>query len=250
MLTAAEQPTPKRRLALSIVFWTLFVLATLLLMFDPDREPSIYDQLPLWQRLLVSPLMLPVQWFTLLSLRERLASLLRRVPLPAFGLYLVLGLFLATVLGNNFAIGFGLDGKDLHPDPLINTVLYFGPYGGILIALHMMRRFYAFSYPQVFWMTGLLGALTEQNFLVPLMLLSGNLLGACLLLFNVIPAYAVAFSSIWAIMPQERLPQGARRLGVGGVLLFLVLAVVLFYACAIVWYGLLDLIFGTAFLEL
>ncbi len=234
---------------LMVIFWLLFLVSTFLLMFVAPQEPQPTSSFPLWLRLIISPFMLLVQWGILLGFRAPLTKAMRSITVPPLLKYIVAGLFLATVVGNNFAINFDLNGNDFHPDPLVNITLYSGPYGAVLLALYLLRKWYRFTYNYVFWITGMSGALIEQNFLLPLTLLAGDPFAGAILLCHVIPAYGVPFGSIWIVMPVEQLPGGTRRLGIGGILLCSISVLLCYYIGAFIWFSLFDLLFGTGLLS-
>lgn len=221
--------------------WGLFLLATAALW---SADPAL-DRLPPWLRVAVSPLMLFVQWSALVALRPRWQALLRRVPLAPPAKFLVLGLFLAIVLGNNFAVSFDLGTPDLDPDPLRNTLLYVGPYGGRLCAYYALRHVYVFGHEYVFWTSAFLGAIGEQGRLIPRALLAGDPLTALIALAAVVPAYGVPFASAFVVLPPEELPDPGRRPGLRDHLVVLACLVASFHLGALAWYALLDAALGT-----
>jgi hypothetical protein len=246
------------------LFWlgyTIWVGAVLL--FGEGRERV--RELPVVVQILISPLMLPVLWFALHHYRQPLSNLIRRVRLPAVVKYLGFGLVTCVVLGVNLSISFGLSGTDhyqtgvpgadLHPNPLINTLLYFGPYAGTLLAWFLLRCWFQFGEWHVFWLAGLAGALTEPNktattdFIVLQMLLSGEPFDALLSLLALIGAYGVPLASIWVIMPAEELPHGQRRVGCLGLMLLWIIPLIASFVSPIISFALIDLIFGTRFLD-
>jgi len=240
-------PAPRLRWRrwLAVLFWTGWVLLTLMF----DEEPgSRMSRLPWWQQLVVSPLMLLVLWIGLRTFRTGLSDGLRRVPGPPLLKYLAIGLPLTT-LGNTLGISFGLVGQDIHPNLLLNAVFWFGAFGGILLAWYALRIFYAFESAHVFLFSGLVGVLVEQNHLVPKTLLSGDPVGAVLLAFFVLPVYGTIFASPWLIMPVDEMPRGARQPGLGAVLLFVAAPALSFYVGAFAWFMLSDLLFGTRILS-
>ena len=148
-----------------------------------------------------------------------------------------------------------LPGADLHPNPLINTLLYFGPFAGPLLGYYLVRRFYVFDYRHVFWISGLIGALGEpnkvatQDFVLVALLASGEMIDAILTLLTLIAAYGVPFAAIWVVMPREEMPNGTRRLGVGGWLILVIVPLIAVYLAPVISFALIDLIFGTRFLD-
>jgi hypothetical protein len=220
--------------------------------------------LPWWLQIIVSPLMLPVMWFLLHRFRPAITDFIRRVPLPPLVKYLGFGLFFGVVLGLNFTISFGLQGTDhfhtgvpgadLHPNPLINTLLYFGPYGGTMLAWYLLRHFYVFDHRHVFVIAGLNGALVEpnaaavQNFVVLAMVASGQVIAGLLTLNALIPAYGVPFASIWLVMPPEELPKGRRQPRWLGYPLLVVVPLVASFVSPLVSFRVIDALFGTHFL--
>lgn len=241
------------------IFWGLFVLSTLsaMLFLEP---PERLRQFPFWMQILMSHLMLLPFWFILLRFRSFFSGIVRSIPLPSVVKFLIAGLLLGVGLGVNFTIAFGLSGgysrfenpsgiagADLDPNPLINIALYFGPWGGAMLGWYFLRRFYTFSFYHVFWIAGILGALTEQQFLLPATLLSGDILTALSLTFLLIPSYGVPYATPFVIMPPEELPKGVRKPGLLGYLLFVIIPLIMFYVSAILYYKILDLIFSTKF---
>lgn len=234
-----------------IVFWSLYIFSVFAVN-GPEAtasQRSIIGFLPIWVVWLISPLMIPAQWFLLLRFRSSLSRNIASIKLPVVIKFIIAGLFLATVLGNNFAIYFDLYHNDIPEfwnNPILNTVVgYFGPYGGLMLGWLLLRRWFAFDYRHVFWIEGIMGALTEQNYIFPLTLLSGSIIGALVLLFHLIPVYGVPLASVWVVMPKDQLPQGGRKPGFWGYILFIVLPRVAFYLGAILYYRLLDVIFKT-----
>jgi hypothetical protein len=223
-----------------------------------SEETDRIRQLPFWLQILVSPLMLLVLWLVLHRFRGFFNTVLRSLPLPSLIKFVIFGLLVGVVLGVNWTISFnqsgtdisatGVAGADLHPDLVMNTLLYFGPFGGVMLAWYLIGYLYRFTYHHVFWIEGIRGALTEQGFIMPFTLLAGDLLGAVVLLVHLIPAYGVCFASIFLIMPPEELPQGMRKPRFGGYLVFALFPLMMFYLCAVIWYWLLDVMLGTDFL--
>lgn len=223
------------------VFWALFVISTISLILSAERNPRLAN-IPFWFQLVFSPLMIPVIWFTALYFRNQLMNFFRRFPSLPFFKFLLIGSVLAPIIVG-FTVFFGLS-PDLDPNPVINTLVYVGPWGGIISGWYILRHFYIFDYRHVFWISGIWGAITEQNYLMPLMLLSGDIVGAFLTTIYLIPSYAVATALMFLIMPKEQLPKGTRNPGFFGYLLFFVVPIIMFYVGAIVWYIPLGVILG------
>jgi hypothetical protein len=228
---------------LSLVFWVVWVLLVVVMTLRNDPGGQL-GRLGWWQRWLVSPLILLVLWGALRWFRRSLANGLRRAPGPAVLKYLVIGLPLTT-LGNTIAISYGLGGHDLHPNLVLSALLWFGAFGGILLAWYALRAVYRFGYRHVFVFTGIAGVLVEQEQLVPKTLLSGDVVGAALLSVFIIGVYGIIFTSPWLIMPGEQLPRGTRQPGWGARVLFVIVPIVAFYLGAFAWFSLSNLTFGT-----
>ncbi len=168
-----------------IMFWSIFIFSTVNLFFpDGGRDPQI-AALPVWLQYLTSPFMLLIIWAVALRYRQFFIVFLGKIPLPPFLKFLIIGAPLAAVTVG-FTVAFGIS-SDLDPNPIINTLLYVGPWGGMISGWYLLLRYYAFDYRHVFWISGFYGAIVEQGFIMPLLLLSGDVLGAFLISVYLIP---------------------------------------------------------------
>lgn len=224
-------------------FWLLFVAAALGLLTDEERADRL-SSMPIVVQLLVSPLMLMVLWFALRRFREPIHRALRRLPLPGWAIFFLTGALVGIGLAANWSISFNLNGTDLHPDLWINTLLYLGIYGGVMLGWYLLKHVYAFDARHVFWIGGSVFALFEQNYVFPLMLISGNVLFAALLYPYLVVSYGVPFAVPFLMTPAEQLPRGQRRLRWGGALLGALLSLLLFNLCGAIWFFVVDLLLG------
>lgn len=229
------------------LFWGMFLLVTIGLMLDESEAELLRTrQYPWMIQILISPLMLFVQWVLLTRFRAFWMDLMRKIPLPSLVKYLTIGFFLSNIVGNNFAIQFALNQNDFHPNPFLNTVLYIGPYLAILLTLYIYGYFFTLNYAKVFWLIGIAGSLIEQNFLILIGLVINPI--TIFLLFVTIPAYGVPLASIWVVMPTEELPQGRKGLPIWGAILCLILCITAYYLGAFLWWSLFDQFFHTTLL--
>jgi hypothetical protein len=234
---------PQRRRWLWIGFWTLFILAVLGLLSDTSQNPAA-EQVPLALRVAVSPLGLFVLWMALLRFRAPIHAFVRRLAMPGWLKFALLGLVFGIGLAANFSISFNIYGQDIHPNPLINTVLYVGIYGGVMLGWYILKSIYAFTYQHVFWIGGLVFSTFEQNYILPLTILGGGILLAPLLLAYLVVSYGVPFATPFLMMPEEELPQGGRPLGWLGYTLCVVLPLLLFVVGGNAWFWLIDQLVG------
>jgi hypothetical protein len=236
-------PRLERRHWLWAGFWALFILSVLGLLSDPAQNPGA-EQVPLALRVAVSPLGLFVLWIALLWFRAPLQAVIRRISLPGWAKFALVGLLFGICLAANFSISFNIYGQDIHPDPLLNTALYIGIYGGVMLGWYILKAIYAFNYRHVFWIGGLVFSMFEQNYILPLTILGGGIVLAPLLLAYLVVSYGVPFATPFLMMPEEELPQGQRKLGRLGYVLCAALPLLLFIVCGNVWFWLLDRLLG------
>lgn len=241
-----------------LIFWSIAVIASLFNFVIEDSVGHLQRlrSLPFSMQIILSPLPLFIIWFLLHKYRQQLTNFTSLIPIPSFIKYMLLGFLFSVVLGLNSTICYGICGTDtgqsgvlgadIHPNPFINSLLYLGPYGGVLLAYYLLRKFYEFGYQFVFWMSSIYFAITEQGFMPILMLISGNILSLFTIIF-LIAVHGIFFASVWLIMPKEQLPPGSRKPKLLGYTLGLVLPFILFFACATIYYWTLDTIFGTNF---
>jgi hypothetical protein len=111
----------------------------------------------------------------------------RWLPGPAWRRYAFLGLIHTSSIGES--LGVGLQG-DLHSNLLANSFLWLGPYAGLLFAWWLLRRRWNWSAGEIFMLSGLLGVLIEQYFLLPSMVFSGRWVEALLILPFIHAVYA------------------------------------------------------------
>ena len=202
--------------------------------------------MPIGARILLSPLTLAVLWFGLLHWRRHLQRWIERLPLAGPLRFLLTGVPVGAILVQ-FTVAFGLS-PDLDPRPVVNTLLYVGPWGGLILGWYLLRSRYAFDHRLPFWIGGLVGAVEEQGFMVPMAALSGDLVAAVLGAVFLIPCYGIPIAAIWVIAPDRDIPGGTGRLGWLGRVLCVVVPKVLFFALAWPSYWLLGVALGTDFL--
>jgi hypothetical protein len=217
------------------LFWTLFVLATLVLWLD-DAHSGRLSRVAVPLRLLLSPLLLAVLWFCVLRWREPIRRGLRWLPLPPLVNYLLAGVPL-VLLAVACASGFGLvtDG-----DPRLSVVREIGPWLVLLVAVWFARRRYALTPPAVFWLFGALGAVAAQRFALPVAVWHQHWLTAVLLFCYAVPVYGGALALVLHVMPPEQLPAGPARLDWRGIGLAAAAMALAFSVLALAWSALVD----------
>jgi hypothetical protein len=139
--------------------------------------------------------------------------------------YFGLGLLYTTVIGEN--LGIALEG-DIHPNLAINTFLWVGSYLGLLAGWWLLGRRYLWTPWQVYWLSGLMGVVVEQDYLVPRMLVSGEVIQAVVLSPFVHAVYGSIMAPVFAVLGQD-LPARDRRPGIGAKVLAVVLPAALFF---------------------
>jgi hypothetical protein len=229
------RPRTRAQLVGHRLFWTLFVLATLVLWLD-DERPGRLARLAVPLRLLLSPLLLAVLWFAVLHWRERLRRGLRWLPLPPLVNYLLAGVPL-VLLAVVCASGFGLAGDG---DPRLAVARDLGPWLVLLVALWFAGRHYALTPPVVFWLLGALGAVCAQRFALPVALWQEHWLTAVLLFCYAVPVYGGALALVLHVMPPEQLPAGRARLDWRGTGLVAAAMALAFSVLALGWSALVG----------
>lgn len=235
------------------IVWVGFVVATLLLVLNSSADPSLAtSQFPFVVQLLLSPLSVGLVWWLILRYRQQLQGLVRRIPLPPLLKYVVLGSVLAAFVFNNFAISFNLNRNDIikgdDPAILFNSFLWIGSFATMLLVYYLFAYRYRIAPEAVFWVSGLIGVVIEQNFLVPIMLATLNPF-ALIFFFALLPVYGATYGAIWLLMPPEQLPQGSRAPTRVSYVVLAFLAALAFYLGAALWWGMSDLLFGTRLLS-
>lgn len=235
----ARPAAARRRSWLWGGFWLLFAISVAGLLSDPTLNPGA-ERVPIALRVIASPLGLLVLWVALHRFREPIHNLVRRAALPPWLMFSLLGLVFGIGVAANFSISFNIYGQDIHPDPALNTVLYVGIYGGVMLGWYLLKMAYALTYRHVFWIGGLTFAMFEQNYILPLTVLGGGIVLAPFLLVYLVVSYGVPFATPFLMMPEEQLPQGRRRLGVLGYLLCIALPLLLFNLLGGAWFWLVG----------
>jgi len=203
------RPVTRGQLIAHRMFWTAFVLATVVLWLDDRRVGRVPGWLPGPLRLALSPLLLAGLWFAVLRRREPLRRALRWPRLPAPVTYLVAGVPLVT-LAVAAGSGFGLFGPD---DPRLTVARELGPWLGLLVAVWFAWRHYALTPPHVFWLLGGLGSVAAQRFALPVALWQQHWLTALLLFCYAVPVYGGGIALVLHVMPPEQAPGGQARVG-------------------------------------
>jgi hypothetical protein len=162
------------------------------------------------------------------------------VTLPNFVKFMLLGLFFADIIMENFAVSFK---GDFHPNLVVNSFLWVGAYAGMLVAWWIVSRLYYLTPWQVFFIYGFKGIVVEQDFLVPLMIWKGKLLEALLVSPYLVVVYGVAVAPVFLIL-QDELPKVRRLSAWLGVGLAFSLPLLLFYFGAFIWFHLVQSLFG------
>ena len=237
----SARPRTRGQLIGHRAFWTLFVLATLVLWLD-DAHSGRLSRLAVPLRLLLSPLLLAVLWFGVLHWRERFRRGLRWLPLPPLVNYLLVGVPL-VLLAVVCASGFGLvnDG-----DPRLAVAREVGPWLVLLVAVWFAARHYALTPPVVFWLLGMLGAVAAQRFALPVALWHEHWLTAVLLFCYAVPVYGGTLALVLHVMPPEQLPAGGARLDWRAIGLAAAAMALAFTVLALGWSALVDALAGRA----
>lgn len=144
---------------------------------------------------------------------------------PLWVWYFGLGLPYATIIGENLGVGFE---GDIHPNLAINTLLWVGSYLGLLAGWWILGRRYLWSAWQIYWLSGLMGVVIEQDYLVPRILASEQAIEAVVIAPFVHAVYGSIVAPIFAILGQD-LPASDRRPGIGAKVMAVVLPAVLFF---------------------
>ena len=158
-----------------------------------------------------------LMWYSLFVLlyflRERIAPVVKRIPLPTFPLLFlmiwVLGMATeATFWSDMFVIGVGDTGLDQGRSPNLWThlYLYLGLYGSIALAWTLMLWWFRFTLPQVFITQGVAGFTVEQQFAIVIAALANPL---TVIWFPYLAAIYSPFVAIPFMLLQERI--GARQ---------------------------------------
>jgi hypothetical protein len=219
---------------LVICYWMLFSFAAIGLASEGPSFP--------WQVLLVALWLLlwrfqkPVRRFLFgrgeggptpdapLADGAEIPPLARPSP-PPWVWYFGLGLLYTVVVGENLGIGFR---GDIHPNLAVNSLLWVGSYLGLLVGWWILARRYLWTPWQVYWLSGLIGLAIEQNYLIPRMLVRGEVIEAFLLAPFIHAVYGSIMAPLFAILGPY-LPVHDRRPGIGAKLLALLLPSALFF---------------------
>jgi len=175
---------------------------------------------------------LAIVWWLIVVFRGPLQSAVRKVHLPTWVKYFLLGLFFTDVVMENLAVSFH---GDLNPNIFLNSFLWIGAYLGVLLGWWLVARWYRVTPSQVFFLYGISGVIAEQNLMVPKMLFHGQIPTALLTIPLLIVVYGTAVAPVFVILEDE-LPRPERRLNLIGGVIAALLPMGLFYALAYPWF--------------
>jgi hypothetical protein len=214
-------------LVLLTVFWVWYVVAVVMFLWNGKSLDGI------------CPVLLgPIFWIAFL-LRKRLQNLSRRIQLPFTLKFFIVGILFFDVIMESFAVSFK---GDLNPNIVLSDILWMGSCLGVLLAWWLLCHIYEFTPWQVFFLYGLKGAIVEQDYMVPLMILKGQWVMAFMLIPFLLVVYAVAVAPVFFILEPE-LPRTGRKPGLWAAFLGIFLSTVLFFGGASVWFKLMEYLF-------
>lgn len=217
------------------LLWTVYVVLALGIVLD--RNDS---DIPTPIQVAVSPVLIPAVWFAAHTWRRPISEALARLRAPGWLIFFSLGLALSLITVGS-TIGFGLTVRAADDLPrAASTLVYVGPWLGLLAAVWWVRRRWRLGPHHLFWLLGISGAAAEYNGLLPVLLFDGQLTRALLLAIYLIPAYGVGVAATLGLMPDTKLPATKRPPNIKA-LLWLGLAMwFLFSLCSYAWTALLT----------
>jgi hypothetical protein len=213
-----------RRQAFWIIFWVWYGISAVVFLW---HFPNGY-----WQVSLAGI------WWLVVLFREQLRSVVQKVHLAAWAKYFLLGLFFTDVVMETLAVSFQ---GDLNPDIYLNAFLWIGAYLGMLLGWWLVAHWYKFKSIHVFFLLGISGIIIEQNFMVPKMLIHGQVLTALLTMPLLIVVYGTAIAPVFLILKGE-LPEPPRRLNFIGGAIAVFLPIALFFLAAYPWFRFASLL--------
>ncbi|NUS73367.1 MAG: hypothetical protein HOQ05_08175 [Corynebacteriales bacterium] len=230
------QPAPKLskpQIIVIGVFWTVYLVLAAGIALE-DAGPAM---LPL------SPVLIPVIWGGIHLWQGDIRAFLANSAIPGWVLFGILGLLLSTIT-IGATIGFGVRERAASDIPAAaSTLVFIGPWAGLLAATWLARRRWKFRSYHAFWTLGALGALTEQGGAMPTALLEGDIVGGLLLAVYLVPAYGVGVAATLGVMPERKLPEAKRAPTVGAFAALIALMWIGFAIFSALWVVILRGIF-------
>ena len=183
------------------------------------------------------PVSLAVVWWLVVAFRCPLKSVVRKVHVATWVKYFLIGLFFTDVVMENLAVSFK---GDLNPNIFLNTFLWIGAYWGMLLGWWLTAHWYKVKPLHVFFLLGISGIIVEQNFMVPKMVMHGQILTALLTMPLLVVVYGTSVAPVFMILEGE-MPEPPRRLNFIGGLIAILLPMICFFLAAYLWFHLLAL---------
>ena len=154
--------------------------------------------------------------------------------LPSMALFLIVGIFFSAILMENLAINFQ---GDLNRNLALNTFLWLGTCLAWLLGWWLLSLMYRYTPNEVFFISGLMGVMVEQHWLVPRLIASGQWFPVMAAAPIVVPVYGVAMAPAFLLTGRgETSP--IPRPGWLGYLVAFVTSFTAFYVGTAVWQGL------------
>jgi hypothetical protein len=184
-------------------------------------------------RIFAGAVALGLIWIAVMRFSGGIRTWLIGLGLPQMALFFIVGIFFSAILMENLAINFH---GDLNPNLALNTFLWLGTCLAWLLGWWLLSLLYRFTPTEVFLVSGLMGVLVEQHWLVPRLIASGQWFPVVAAAPILVPVYGVAMAP--AFLLTGRGDTGAtRRPGWLGYLVALVGSFAAFYIGTAIWQG-------------
>ena len=105
----------------------------------------------------------------------------------------------------------------------------------MLLGWWLLAHWYKFYPLQVFFLLGVSGIIVEQNFMVPKMLIHGQIVTALLTMPLLVVVYGTSVAPVFVILEGD-LPEPPRPINFVGGLIAIVLPMACFFLAAPVWF--------------